>query len=323
MLRGVAYVVIVRRGTWPLVTLTEFLGVFLPTLLLLTGAVGLLAVASPKRFAVLAWYGSRTVHHGGRTSADRWFDIDTFVLEHSRLFGCIVLATEAFIWYVAQHGPEVYSKSLLLGVVTTSVGLGLFAFAYITRQKSEIEANLAEARTDVLTGLANRRAFDEELSRRLSQLQRQGTRLCLQIIDIDSYKLFNDSHGHHVGDAVLREIAERLNESARKMDIVARIGGDEFAILLPGCSLDDASMAAERTRAAICEKPLHFEDEEIWITISCGLAEAELDDDVRSLVRRADSALYAAKDAGRNCCFRQAGPEPAIAAPCGETTCSE
>ncbi len=302
-----------------MITATEFLSVFLPTLLAITGAIGALAIVSPKRFAIVASYGARTVTHGGgNTKADRWFDIDTFVVEHSRLFGCIVLSTEAFIWYVAQHGPEVYSKSMLLAVVPLSVVCGLSAFAYITRQKSEIEANLAEARTDVLTALANRRAFDEEMSRRLSQLQRQGTALCLQIIDIDDYKSFNDSHGHHVGDAVLKEIAERLTDVARKMDIVARIGGDEFAILLPGCSLDDASMAAERTRRAICDKPLQFEGEELWITISCGLAEAELDDDVPSFVRRADSALYAAKDAGRNCCYRQAGPEPAVAAPCGD-----
>ncbi|MCA9146002.1 MAG: GGDEF domain-containing protein [Planctomycetaceae bacterium] len=297
-------------------TASEFLEIFLPTLLVLTGGVGLVALVSPKNFAVLAAYGAKTVHQGVRTRADRWFDIDRFVISHARPFGCVVLFTETLIWYIAQHGPEVYSKSSLLVVVTTAVVLGVVAWAHMTRQQKEIEANLAEARTDPLTGLANRRAFDEELSRRLSQRQRQGTPLCLQIIDIDSYKSFNDTYGHQLGDSVLKEIAFRLSETARHMDIVSRIGGDEFAVLLPGCSLDAASLAAERLRSAIADTPLHYEGNEVHLTISCGLAEAEFDDDVRSLVRRADSALYAAKDAGRNCTFRQAGPEPAVAANC-------
>lgn len=297
-------------------TASEFVEIFLPTLLALTGGIGLLALFSPGSFAIVARLCATTVHQGGKTRVDRWFDIDGFVIAHARPFGCIVLVTEGAIWFISQHGPEVYSKTSLLFVVTTAVVMGVMALVHITRQKNEIEVNLAEARTDPLTGLANRRAFDEELSRRLSQRQRQGTALCLQIIDIDYYKSFNDSHGHLLGDAVLKEIAARLSETARRMDIVARIGGDEFAILLPGCSLDDASLAAERLRIAIAETPLRHEGKEHWLTISTGLAEADFDDDVRSLVRRADSALYAAKDAGRNCSFRQAGPEPAIAANC-------
>ncbi|MDA1053982.1 MAG: GGDEF domain-containing protein [Planctomycetota bacterium] len=295
---------------------SEFLEIFLPALLVVTGGVGLLALASPRTFAIVAWYGARTIHDSGQTRADRWFDIDHFVISHARPFGGIVLASEALIWFISLHGPEAYSKSFLLFVVTIVVVLGVVALVHITRQKSEIETNLAEARTDALTGLANRRAFDEELSRRLSQRQRQGTALCLQIIDIDCYKSFNDSHGHLLGDTVLKEIAFRLSETARHMDIVARIGGDEFAVLLPGCSLQDASIAAERMRSAIADTPLRHEGQDHWLTISSGLAEAEFDDDVRSLVRRADSALYAAKDAGRNCSFRQAGPEPAVAATC-------
>lgn len=303
-------------------TASEFAAIFLPTLLMIAGAIGMLAVLSPKHFAIVASYGAKTVYNGRRTRADAWFDIDRFVVANARSFGCVILATGGFIWYVAHHGPDAYSKSSLLFIVTAAAATGIVAFARIHQQKSEIEANLAEARTDPLTGLANRRAFDEELSRRLSQRQRQGTTLCLQILDIDYYKSFNDTFGHLLGDTVLREIAKRLNDAARHMDIVSRIGGDEFAILLPGCSLEDASLAAERLRVAIADTPLHCDGEEHWLTISSGLAEAEFDDDVRSLIRRADSALYAAKDAGRNCTFRQAGPEPAVAATCERSNVS-
>ncbi|MBI2477615.1 MAG: GGDEF domain-containing protein, partial [Planctomycetia bacterium] len=200
--------------------ISEFLDILLPTLLALTGGIGLVALISPNVFAVAARYGARTVYCGGHTRADRWFDIDSFVISHARPFGGFVLTTEGLIWLISQHGPEVYSKSALLFIVTSAVVMGVVALIHITRQKNEIEVNLAEARTDALTGLANRRAFDEEPSRRLSQRQRQGTPLCLQIIDIDCYKSFNDTHGHLLGDAVLKEIALRLSGTARHMDIV-------------------------------------------------------------------------------------------------------
>ena len=100
------------------------------------------------------------------------------------------------------------------------------------------------------------------------------------------------------------------------MDIVTRLGGDEFAVLLPGSNLEEASHAAERLRAAISKSRLRHEGHEHTLTVSIGLAEAQLDDDPASLLKRSDSALYAAKAAGRNCSFRHAGPEPAIPRAC-------
>jgi diguanylate cyclase (GGDEF)-like protein len=136
------------------------------------------------------------------------------------------------------------------------------------------------------------------------------------IIDVDKFKSFNDKFGHLLGDAILKKTTELLQSAARQMDVVARLGGDEFAVLLPGSNLEVASCGAERLRTAICESPLQHEGQEHQLTVSIGLAEAQADDDPASLIKRADSALYSAKEAGRNCSYRYAGPEPAVPTPC-------
>ena len=298
-------------------TLLEFWNVTFAALLGLSGVVGLLALVSPNAFVAVASYGNRTVLHGVRTSVDKsWTGIDTFVFANGRLFGLLVITTVGYVWLISRHGPEAYSKSLLLSVVAVSLIMGIVALRHIMRQSWEIKAHLAEAHADALTGLANRRAFDIELSRRLAQRQRQGTPLCLAMIDIDKFKSFNDEFGHPLGDALLKRVAKTLEETARHMDIVARLGGDEFAVLLPGSNLEEASHGAERLRSAISDSPILCEGREHSLTISIGLAEARSDDDSASLLKRSDSALYAAKEAGRNCSVRQGSPEPAV-----ETLC--
>ena len=297
--------------------LVDFWSVTFVALLALSGGVGVLALASPGLLSAVASYGNRTVFHGGQTRVDqRRIDIDTFVFAHGRLFGLLVITTVGYVWLVLRHGPEAYSKPLLLTVVALALMMGILALRHIMWQSLEIKAYLAEAHVDALTGLANRRAFDKELSRRLAQRQRQGTPLCLAIIDIDHFKSFNDEFGHLLGDAILKEFATVLEATARRMDVAARLGGDEFAVVLPGINLEAASHVAERLRSAISDSPLRCEGHEHTLTISIGLAKAEVDDDPASLLRRADSALYAAKEAGRNCTFRQGGPEPAGSARC-------
>jgi diguanylate cyclase (GGDEF)-like protein len=291
----------------------DFLRVFLLTLLGLSGIVGLLAVISPKTFGVVCSYGGRSVSPGGPKRVHRWIDIDQFVIDNARLFGVFIIAAEGLIWFISNHGPESYSKSFLLVTFCLAMLAGVMALGHVLRQKREIESRLAEAHTDVLTGVANRRSFDLELSRRLAQRQRQGIPLCLMIIDIDKFKSFNDDFGHLLGDTILKEVANALVASARHMDIVARLGGDEFAVLLPGSSLDEASQAAERFRTAINDDRFRDNLGGHSPTMSSGVAEAQLDDDAVSLIKRADSALYAAKEAGRDCCFRHGGPE--LAAP--------
>src|SRR5215469_3137481 len=126
----------------------------------------------------------------------------------------------------------------------------------IQRQRAEVASLSAEARTDTLTGLPNRRSFNEDLARRFDQWHRHNIPLSLLMVDVDSFKRFNDEHGHQTGDEVLRAIAHMLNKTLRQMDLAARFGGEEFAILLPGTNLHSATTVAERVRAAIASETI-------------------------------------------------------------------
>jgi diguanylate cyclase len=171
----------------------------------------------------------------------------------------------------------------------------------LTEQANQIEAQLAEARTDALTGLPNRRAFDDQLHRRLAECQRKKNTFCLMMIDIDRFKVLNDRHGHPAGDQALRNVAEVLENTLREMDLAARVGGEEFAAILPSTNLPDGCRAAERVRAAVAAHRFRFEHTDLQVTVSLGLAAVDAGDNTASLIKRADEALYAAKRAGRNC----------------------
>ena len=171
----------------------------------------------------------------------------------------------------------------------------------IEAQAAEIQSHQSEARTDSLTGLANRRAFDCELGRRISEWQRKGTPLTLSILDIDFFKKFNDKHGHQAGDEVLRHVGQKLTEATREMDIPCRYGGEEFAVIMPATSAKDGAMVAERIRTMIEKSAISFEGKSLRVTASIGLTQIGKGDDGRELIKRADDALYKSKEAGRNC----------------------
>ncbi len=174
-------------------------------------------------------------------------------------------------------------------------------------QIDSLRSNLAEAEEismkDPLTSLSNRRSFDQALQREISEAQENRSPLCLIMGDIDHFKRINDTFGHLVGDAVLKRFAELLAKSAGVNDTVARFGGEEFALILPGVGADQAKAIAEGIRRTLESKKWVATDGGLklgTVTASFGVSELRSDDDPEDLVRRADSKLYEAKCAGRN-----------------------
>jgi len=163
---------------------------------------------------------------------------------------------------------------------------------------------LRAVQTDALTGVANRRCFDETLASTWQEAQLTGSALALIMIDIDDFKKFNDFYGHQAGDDCLRRVAAQLRGAARSSDIVARYGGEEFAVILPAASIATAAEAAERIRAAIAAMRLGHEgiEDVATVTISLGVASVVpgTEQSAKRLIEIADLRLYAAKQAGRN-----------------------
>lgn len=181
----------------------------------------------------------------------------------------------------------------------------------LEQQTRQIESYLNEARTDGLTGLANRRAFDKKLDELFAQFRQGGQSFVLVLIDIDHFKGINDSFGHPVGDLVLRQIAQRLNTGIENTTLVARFGGEEFAILMPS-PLRMAADAIDGFRKKIAAEPIPCDGQPLRVTISVGLSEAKTDSVIGTIVRRADEALYAAKGMGRNRTYYHDGEAPAL-----------
>ncbi len=291
----------ILEQAWPIIVLTH-LGLF--------AIVGLLALASPKTFAFVAETGGLWITAPKKTAVfDAPIDIDQFVIRNSRQFGALVLMVVCYLTlvFLGRVDPS-WTPAFLLLVLGFSVLLASSGLIQLGGEVSRIEIQLAEARTDALTGLANRRLLDEELERRLSEKSRKQGGFCVAMLDIDQFKQINDKYGHLTGDTILTKgVADVIRNTKRTMDLAARYGGDEFAIIYPASDLSEASMAVEHIRTAIAKVQLPLEDATVSVTVSIGLAEATDGDDVSSLINRADEALYAAKEAGRNQAYRHNG----------------
>ena len=208
----------------------------------------------------------------------------------------------------------------IVGVVSVARGGRPFTpgdrelFAYLAGQAARSMENVSlhettarQSVTDELTGLANRRAFDDALASEIERAKRFGSDLGLVLIDLDNFKNVNDTYGHQQGDLVLREVARVLRDGSREIDFPARYGGEELAVVLPGTDLEGAFQRAERIRVQIGQVPIARLDGvgTLSVTASCGVAATRSTDaDGRLLVKNADGALYEAKRAGKNMSVR-------------------
>ncbi len=156
------------------------------------------------------------------------------------------------------------------------------------------------AHTDEMTGLANRRSFIREADEQLVDAGLEDKNLCLFIIDIDHFKAVNDKYGHSAGDETLIHVTTQMRAAIPEGTLIARLGGEEFAILMPFGSLADIQAQAEALRSVVADSPCVIEGHKISVTISVGAGIAGPDDTISSLLSRADCALYAAKNEGRN-----------------------
>ncbi|HLJ30483.1 MAG TPA: diguanylate cyclase [Candidatus Angelobacter sp.] len=153
---------------------------------------------------------------------------------------------------------------------------------------------------DALTGLYNRGTIMSLLEREAARCEREGVALGAILADVDHFKAINDTYGHNTGDEVLHEIAARMRSSLRSYDFLGRYGGEEFLIIAPGCEAKDTLEIAERLRQSVANHPLRIVDVNIKVTVSLGASIASPQENVSALLKRADLALYSAKEDGRN-----------------------
>jgi diguanylate cyclase (GGDEF)-like protein len=187
---------------------------------------------------------------------------------------------------IAWHEP-VDGVSLRLSALIQLLG----AEAAVAIGRADLLGRLQHmARTDDLTGLPNRRHWEEQLPRELARASRGSQPVCVAMLDLDHFKDFNDRHGHQAGDRLLRGAAASWRETLRSYDILARYGGEEFSVILPGCTIDDGMRLVERLRAGTPEGE----------SVSAGIAAWDGEEAPEALVGRADAALYRAKRAGRD-----------------------
>ena len=257
-----------------------------------------------------------------------------------------ILAAAASLWLGRKEGlaarrplailAAVHAAALLTGVYSTLNGStgqdqvpalnSLFGFIYfesiifalgtaffvlaLVKERNEA-ASMATARTDALTGIANRAAFLADAKRIMDRCRRDAAPVSVIMFDLDRFKAINDRHGHATGDAVLRKFCEIAAGSLRPNDLLGRLGGEEFAAMLPGSSVEAAYARAERIRASFAENCRFIRDQQVNATVSGGVSlSMNADETLDVLLENSDAALYIAKTEGRNRIKRADQPRP-------------
>jgi len=216
---------------------------------------------------------------------------------------CVMVLTGA--------SEETYKIAYIISILCPALVAPLVTWYLIglLLKLNKLEQKQRELATyDDLTGTMNRRAFFENFHTLKKIAERQRSHLTLAYIDIDDFKAINDRYGHVVGDAVLKSFAGTLKESARGSDIIARIGGEEFAVLLPDTDIQGAYSILERIRTQISARALTIDEHTINLSISIGLTHYQKETElvVEQLIKQADQALYQAKSEGKNCIVQYA-----------------
>jgi diguanylate cyclase (GGDEF)-like protein len=240
------------------------------------------------------------------------FEAQSAIDPVERLFVFTQVSDLPLIIAVAQYVDQVYAewrkRAAVIGTITVALSIGIVGLAWLfrgeLRRREAAEAKLAAlATTDGLTGLANRRFFDEFLQREWRRAKRTNAPLSLLMIDVDSFKAFNDRSGHLKGDEVLRSLAHVINENAQRPgDLVARYGGDEFAVVLPDTDAKGGLVVAEKIRFAVLRHGPDWGHDGASPTVSIGVSAMNpvTDAGATDLVKAADAGLYQAKANGRN-----------------------
>lgn len=212
---------------------------------------------------------------------------------------------------LAGVSEELYRISLIISVIApaTIAPLVTWYLVKLLVKVHDLEQQQRRLATyDGLTGALNRRAFFESFEAIKQQIEKAQTDLTLAYMDLDDFKPINDLYGHVVGDKVLKSFVATLRDELRSTDIIARVGGEEFVIILPNTEINDAQSSLDRIRTKIAETPLTIEDHCINLSVSIGLSQNKRDHSliIDQLIQEADKALYKAKEAGKNCIVQYA-----------------
>ena len=229
-------------------------------------------------------------------------------LESYGMLQCLIL--EFLLGQVEDRTQREIITRLVLKLTTLDIALATEVYhrsrihdldRSVKSLKKEQNVLRTQLEQDALTGASSRTSLLRELQGAIARCDKTGQPLAVIMADLDHFKAVNDTQGHLVGDRVLSEVAARIKSALREFDLVGRYGGEEFVILLENTSLHTAHQISERIRQHIGSEPVHAASQHIEITISQGIAMWVEGDDKQSLLKRADQAMYAAKNAGRNC----------------------